>query len=233
MDIIIILSLITSAISTIAALYLTKMNKLKYNDGIELDLIRENYEEKIQTLNQKLVAETEKWKSVNHLLLNNEFKIKNLKEISIPEYFVNLGLDENMKIKEDQIFILMPFLKTKQPLYNKLKNITMNLGFYSFRSDDKFIEKNIYQEIVKQIASSKFIIADIDGRNANVFYELGIAHSLNKPTILISKNKNNIPFDLVDKNIIFYDNFVELEEGLKKIIPQLLIKISSKNLEKS
>ncbi|MGL5367431.1 MAG: hypothetical protein ACRDAG_03925, partial [Cetobacterium somerae] len=219
-----------SAIVVVLSYYLSINNKLRYrNDRIELDLIRENYEEKIHVLNQKLISENEKWKSVNHLLLNNEFKINNLKETSIPEYFINLGIPKNIKINEEQIFVLMPFLKSRQNLYNRLKNISSILGFKATRSDEKYIEKNIYHEIVRNIASAKIIIVDIDGRNPNVFYELGIAHSLNKPTILISKNKDKVPFDLIDKNIIFYQTFDDLEKKLKEAIPQLLVKIASKN----
>lgn len=207
--------------------YMLKTDIVKYDykkSRIELDLVRENYEEKIMKLNEELAKGTGKWESLNHLIINNNLNNEFKNTVKIPDYFVKMGISKEIKVQENFIFILMPFLKSKENLYKKIKETLKKIKFDSYRSDEHYMEKNIYNEIISNIATAKIIIADIDGRNPNVFYELGIAHSLDKPTILISKNKDKVPFDLLHKNIIFYDTLIDLENKLKEVIPQLLLK---------
>lgn len=45
----------------------------------------------------------------------------------------------------------------------------------------------------------------MSNRNPNVFYELGLAHALEKPVVLISSNENDVPFDLHHIRVIYYD----------------------------
>jgi hypothetical protein len=58
--------------------------------------------------------------------------------------------------------------------------------------------------------------------NANVFYELGVAHALNKPTILIAEKDTKLPFDVTPFRTLFYENSIggkrKLEEGLSRHI---------------
>lgn len=42
-------------------------------------------------------------------------------------------------------------------------------------------------------------------RNPNVFYELGIAHALKKPVVLVSSNEEDVPFDVRHIRVIYYD----------------------------
>lgn len=42
-------------------------------------------------------------------------------------------------------------------------------------------------------------------RNPNVFYELGLAHAISKPVILISKSIDDVPFDLRSIRVLVYD----------------------------
>ena len=79
--------------------------------------------------------------------------------------------------------------------------------------------------IIAQIVRAEFVIANIDGRNPNVYYELGIAHAIGKPTILISNVdfpdtniEDDIGFDIRQKQIVLYRNEAELE---KKLIAQI------------
>jgi hypothetical protein len=49
------------------------------------------------------------------------------------------------------------------------------------------------------------LIAELTSRNANVFYELGLAHALKKPVVLVSSNEADVPFDLHHIRVIYYD----------------------------
>jgi hypothetical protein len=49
------------------------------------------------------------------------------------------------------------------------------------------------------------LVAELTSRNANVFYELGLAHALKKPVVLISSNQEDVPFDIRHVRVIYYD----------------------------
>ena len=51
-------------------------------------------------------------------------------------------------------------------------------------------------DILELISTSKVIICDLSGKNPNVFYEAGIAHTLGKEVILITQHESDVPFDL-------------------------------------
>ncbi len=56
-----------------------------------------------------------------------------------------------------------------------------------------------------QIEKAKLLLADLSGKNPNVFYELGLAHALEKPVVLVSSNQDDVPFDLRHIRVILYD----------------------------
>jgi len=73
--------------------------------------------------------------------------------------------------------------------------------------------------IYRQIDIADFIIADLSGRNANVFYELGYAHAKEKICILLTKDASDIPFDLKHKrHIVYGDSITYLNDELEKNI---------------
>jgi nucleoside 2-deoxyribosyltransferase len=53
--------------------------------------------------------------------------------------------------------------------------------------------------------SASLTVADCTGRNPNVFYEIGLAHALGKPVILITQNSEDIPFDVTHIRYIQYE----------------------------
>jgi HEAT repeat protein len=73
-------------------------------------------------------------------------------------------------------------------------------------------------DIWKSIRQSKLVIADLTGRNPNVFYELGLAHAIQKPVILLSQNVNDVPFDLRHVRVIIYMN---TEQGRRELQTKL------------
>ena len=103
------------------------------------------------------------------------------------------------------VFVLMPFSDELKPVYeDHIKLIASRLDLKTARADDFFAANSIVTDIWNAIYSSQIIIADCTGRNPNVFYEIGIAHTVGKPTILISQNINDIPFDLQHIRYIVY-----------------------------
>ena len=82
------------------------------------------------------------------------------------------------------------------------------------------------EDIWKGINIANIIIADITNRNPNVFYELGIAHTLGKKIILLTQNIKDIPFDLNRYRFICYENKINsyrsLETKLKDMIREII-----------
>lgn len=104
-------------------------------------------------------------------------------------------------------FVIMPFAKEFTPTFKAIQRaVEKDLGFTCTRTDELLGGGHIVEDILKGIASSELIVADVTGRNPNVYYELGIAH-MAKPVekvILLSQGVNEIPFDLRQFRHIVY-----------------------------
>ena len=104
-------------------------------------------------------------------------------------------------------FVLMPFSDEFSDVYQiGIKEACENVGLYCERVDEQIFQERILDRIYNQISKADFIVADMSGRNANVFYEVGYAHALGKPTILLTSKSDDIPFDLKHFPHIIYDN---------------------------
>jgi hypothetical protein len=72
----------------------------------------------------------------------------------------------------------------------------------------------------------RFAIADCTGRNPNVMYELGIAHTLGKPVFMLSQSTDDLPFDIQSRRVIIYkDNAAglkTLQSELRRVIGLLI-----------
>lgn len=73
------------------------------------------------------------------------------------------------------------------------------------RTDDEFTSREIVADMWKKIQEAKVCLAVLTEANANVFYELGLAHALSKPVVLISDKEESIPFDLRAYRTALYD----------------------------
>jgi len=115
------------------------------------------------------------------------------------------GVPWKPSVKSD-IFVIMPFLKELKPVYDDhIRSATQKLGLTVARGDDFFTAKSVMSDIWNAMNYCRLVIADCTGRNPNVFYEMGMAHTLGKPVILISQNKEDIPFDIQHIRYLIYD----------------------------
>ena len=94
------------------------------------------------------------------------------------------------------------------------------------RADEFNITGSINKTIIQYIYRADVVIADLTELNANVFYELGVRHSLRKRTILLALEGTKIPFDVQDLNVIFYQDLIGGEKKaitmIKKLLGELL-----------
>jgi len=136
------------------------------------------------------------------------------------------------KIDNRLAFVLMPFTDELTEIYTTVIKPTIENNPFNLvckRADDIKSNRAIIQDIWKSICEARIIIADLTGLNPNVMYELGIAHTLGKETILLYQRQENeikFPFDLVHIRRIEYENSVtggrRLEEDLKQTLENVL-----------
>jgi hypothetical protein len=91
-------------------------------------------------------------------------------------------------IERLDVFVLMPFKADMLPVYeDHIKPTCANMGLTVRRADDFFTAHSVVQDIWTAIVSARLIVADCTDRNPNVFYEIGLAHTIGKPTILLTQ----------------------------------------------
>jgi transcriptional regulator with AAA-type ATPase domain len=134
-------------------------------------------------------------------------------------------------VKENDLcFVLMPFAEERdlQSVYNQhIKPVVSQAGLRCVRADDINDISGVMQSVWEGINRARLIIADLTNRNPNVFYELGIAHTLGKPVIIITQSMDFIPFDLRHLRCIIY----EYKPNMIKKFEESLIKTISTALE--
>ena len=106
--------------------------------------------------------------------------------------------------------MLMPFDKDFDDIYKfGIKGAVQDVGAYAERLDEQLFVEGMLDHIFNQISKSDVLIADMTGRNPNVFYEVGYAHALGKIVLLLTKDSKDIPFDLKHKQHITYGGSIE------------------------
>lgn len=118
-------------------------------------------------------------------------------------------------------FVVMQFEETYDNLYKEvIVPVCERSGFDVQRADDVFRPGIVLQDILNGLVDSDVVIAEISPSNGNVFYELGYAHALNKPTVLLARRGGRLPFDVSGYRVIFYDDTIggkaEVETTLDK-----------------
>lgn len=115
-------------------------------------------------------------------------------------------------------FVLMPFSKAFQDAYEvAILPACAAAGAYAERVDQQIFSGSIMERVYNQISKADLVIADMSERNANVFYEVGYAHALGRTTILVTKNEDDIPFDLRQyPHIIYGDSLSHLRTELER-----------------
>jgi hypothetical protein len=117
-------------------------------------------------------------------------------------------ISQGIKIDaSDTCFVVMPFSGTVGSYYEAIYEPAIRkAGLRPIRADaDIFGTGKIIDQIWAGINAAKVLIAELTSRNPNVFYELGLAHALLKPVVLISSNGDDVPFDLKHIRVIYYD----------------------------
>lgn len=130
----------------------------------------------------------------------------------LPEEPVNAGL----------VTVMMPFSAEFNGVFAALQGAAAAAGMSCSRADNIWDDDVIIQDVVKLIGTARVVICDLTGKNANVFYEAGIAHTMGKDVILIAQHESDIPFDLQHlRHIKYLSNEQGLKEMAKKVSKRL------------
>jgi hypothetical protein len=129
---------------------------------------------------------------------------------------------------KNSCFVVMPF----QPLFGKQYETVIRpaieaAGLTCVRGDEIYTQTSILQDIWASIRVSRLVVAELSGRNPNVMYEVGLAHAIGKPIILLTRNEDDVPFDLKALRYVYYDTNnpnwgADLKADLIKAISRVL-----------
>jgi hypothetical protein len=115
-------------------------------------------------------------------------------------------ISEHENIEPSLVSAMMPFDPSFNAVYAALQRTAESAGLRCRRADDIWENPAVIQDVVSLIDRSHVIICDCTGRNPNVFYEIGIAHTLGREVILITQAAADIPFDLRHLRFVLYLN---------------------------
>jgi hypothetical protein len=102
-------------------------------------------------------------------------------------------------------FVIMPFDRSFDAVYSELiKPACQAAGVLVHRADEMSRQRNVLRDLVTGLLQSDVIIADLTSNRANVFYELGIAHTLLRPVIVLTQDVSSVAFDLRLHRVIQY-----------------------------
>jgi len=135
---------------------------------------------------------------------------------SMPSVF---KIPDSESIDRTLLSAMMPFHPSFNAVYEMLQRTAEKVGLRCCRADDFWEDQAVIQDIVALIDRSRVVVCDCTGRNPNVFYEIGIAHTLGREVILITQSTEDIPFDLRHLRHVRYLNngegLVQLSERLQ------------------
>jgi hypothetical protein len=99
-------------------------------------------------------------------------------------------------------FVIMPFSSTSSRQEEEWTEIFIHVFKPAFEEAGYICERaapmtgTLLESIIDKLRNSHVVLADITDENSNVFYELGIRHSLRNGTIIVSQAAHDIPSDL-------------------------------------
>jgi hypothetical protein len=205
----------------------TKYDNEKHR--VDLEMMRRSIETQMHMLTEKLVATESRWRDVNHLLLSSQSRQPEVLEakssVQLTPFLRSAAVTNADTIGDEKlVFVLTPFHPTYKKQFEVISQVCQNLGLTAMRGDEEFVNE-VFPHILRLIVRARLVIANLDGRNPNVFYELGIAHALNKPTILIAPTPEDVPFDVRARRLVLFGSLDDLRERLRDEIARSLVKV--------
>lgn len=112
------------------------------------------------------------------------------------------------------ISVMMPFNPAFKGTYDAIQRVANYMDLECLRADDIWEDSTFIQDIFSLIFRSHLVVVDFTGRNPNVMYETGIAHTLGKTVVPITQSLDDIPSDLGHHRALKY---LPNEEGYRDL----------------
>lgn len=119
------------------------------------------------------------------------------------------------EIERDLVAVMMPFAAQFDPVYEAMRRACEDCGLRCLRASDIWEATAIIQDIFSLIYRAHVVVVDFSGRNPNVMYETGIAHTLGKTVVPLSQSLDDVPFDIKHHRVLPYLSNREGLEGLR------------------
>ena len=130
--------------------------------------------------------------------------------------------DRKYQLLSHMVFVLMPFTEEwSDRIWRHIREymaLKVDGTQIEVRRADDMFGQGVMEDVFEGIARSNLIIAECTGRNPNVLYELGISHAIGKRTILLSQNKDDIPFDLGRFRFCIYNDNSDGHDSLRHFL---------------
>ena len=115
--------------------------------------------------------------------------------------------------------ILMPFADEFDDVHEAIRRAIEGAGLAPFRIDDEHLTRASMEKLLRGVGEARVVVADLTGKNANVFYETGIAHVMKDNVVLLAQSiEDDVPFDLQHIDVIEYEHS---SEGLRALAERL------------
>jgi nucleoside 2-deoxyribosyltransferase len=120
----------------------------------------------------------------------------------------------------------MPFAPEFDDVYATIRasveGVSREDSLRCFRLDESRPAGRITDRLLQEIQSASLCIADLTGNKPNVMWEVGYAMALGRPTIIVTQDKGEMPFDIRDMETLQYDRR-HLGETLGKPLKRTII----------
>lgn len=104
------------------------------------------------------------------------------------------------------VSVMMPFASAYTTVFHAIQGACLGVGLACTRADNIWENPAVIDDVANLIDRSCVVIFDCSEKNANVFYELGLAHAWGKEVIILTNDPADIPFDLRHIRFIRYSN---------------------------
>lgn len=130
----------------------------------------------------------------------------------------------NGGVESDLVAVMTPFAPQFEAVFSAISNAGVLSGFRVLRAKDIWQHSSVIQDVFSLIYRAHIVVCDFTGKNPNVFYEAGIAHTLGKHVVPITQHAGDVPFDLGHHRYLEYLNN---GEGCAKLAAGLATRFAS------
>jgi nucleoside 2-deoxyribosyltransferase len=129
-----------------------------------------------------------------------------------------------------EVFFICPFgnAEVDHNYEFVVKPVVEKYGFTMQRADEISNTQTITQTIVSAINRARFVVADLTEARPNCYYEVGYAHAIGKPVVVLAKTGSERHFDLAAYNWTHWDTYKDLKPKLEKRVDGVLAEIGLK-----